>query len=412
MSSYKYLILGGGLTAGYAAREFVEQGLDPGQLLILSAEQSLPYERPPLSKGFLEGEQTVEEILINEPAFYDKNGIEVKLGTPVTQVNLDGKHLRANGEEFAYDKLLIATGSRPRTFDLPGSDRDNIFYLRRVGDARQIRQSAKEADKAVVIGGSFIGMEAASVLQSQGIDTTMVFPEERVWEAFFTPTMSAFFERYYRERGLNFLPQREINSFAGNGRGDGHGMQVITNKGESLAADLVVAGIGVQPNSDLFKGSGLEIEQGYVKVNRFLETSMPDVLAAGDVTRYRDVVYERPLHLEHWDNAVNQGQHAARVMMGEHEPYERVPYFFSDVFDLSYEFWGEPTGATKTLHHGQVKQGRFSVWWLDEEDRLLAAFVMNCPDEEREQAQKWIKSGEKVTANTLRKIDGLRPGGK
>jgi NADPH-dependent 2,4-dienoyl-CoA reductase/sulfur reductase-like enzyme len=397
MSSYKYVIVGGGLTAGYAAREFVEQGLDPGQLLILSAEQTLPYERPPLSKGFLEGEKTTEEILINDPAFYDENGIEVKLGTPVTQVNLGEKRLQADGGEFAYEKLLIATGSRPRTFDLPGSDRDNIFYLRQVGDARQIRQAAEEADKAVVIGGSFIGMEAASVLQSQGVGTTMVFPEEHVWEAFFTSTMAAFFERYYRERGVTILPQRKVDSFAGNGRGDGRATQVITSEGERLAADLVVAGIGVQPNSELFEGSGLEIEQGYIKVNRFLETNMPDVLAAGDVTRYRDVIYERPLHLEHWDNAMNQGQHAARVMMGEHEPYERVPYFFSDVFDLSYEFWGDASNAVKAVHHGQVEEGSFSVWWLAADGRLLAAFIMNCPEEEREVARKWIKSGEKLT---------------
>ncbi len=231
-----------------------------------------------------------------------------------------------------------------------------------------------------------------------------------MWESFFTPTMSAFFERYYRERGVTILAQREIDSFHGKRQGDDVVTVVNTSEDESLVADMIVAGIGVKPNSELFEGSGLESEQGYIKVNRFLETDAPGVLAAGDVTRYKDVVYERPLHLEHWDNAVNQGQHAARAMMGEREPYERVPYFFSDVFDLSYEFWGEPSGATKTVHHGHVEDGRFSVWWLGAEDRLLAAFVMNCPDEERELAQRWIKSGEKVPSTTFRQSDGLGPG--
>jgi 3-phenylpropionate/trans-cinnamate dioxygenase ferredoxin reductase subunit len=404
MQPYRYVILGGGLTAGYAAQRFAGEGINAGELLILSAEETLPYERPPLSKSFLAGEKTTDDILINDPTFYEENEIEVKLATPVTRVNLDEKRLYTNGESITYDKLLIATGARPNTFDLPGSDLDNIFYLRRVDDARQIRQAADEGSKAVAIGGSFIAMEATSVLQSQGIETTMIFPEERVWEEFFTPAMSAFFERYYRERGVTILHQREIESFDG----DGSIRHVVTSRGEMLATDMIVAGIGVQPNSSLFNGTDLQIEDDYVVVNRFLETNMPDVLAAGDVARYRDVVYGRPLQLEHWDNAVNQGRHAAGVMMGEYRPYERVPYFFSDVFDLSYEFWGDATGAAEAVHRGQVEDGCFSVWWLAEDGRLLAAFVMNRPEEERELAPKWIQSREKLAPARLQDDQELR----
>ncbi|MEZ4592848.1 MAG: FAD-dependent oxidoreductase [Chloroflexota bacterium] len=398
MLSYKNVILGGGLTAGYAAQTFAEMGIPAGDLCIVSAEGTLPYERPPLSKGFLAGEKSRADILINEPNFYRENGIEVLLDTAVSHVDFKKKRLYADDKAIVYEKLLIATGSRPHTFDLPGAELNNIFYLRQIGDARQIRQQAQQADTAVVIGGSFIGMEAASVLQSEGVEVTLIFPEKRVWEAFFTPEMSHFFENYYRERGVTILPEQEIASF----RGDGKVRYVVTQSGKNLPADMVVAGIGVQPNGDLFADTGLELANGAIIVNRFLQTNIPDVLAAGDVTRYRSVLYERPLHIEHWDNAVAQGQHAARVMLGELQPFEHVPYFFSDVFDLSYEFWGDVQGADEVVHRGSVADGEFSAWWLGEDDRLLAAFVMNRPEEERASAPHWIQAGTALTADWLR----------
>ncbi len=402
---YKYVILGGGLTAGYAAQEFIKQGIREGELCIVSAEETLPYERPPLSKSFLAGEKTTPDILINEPAFYTDRGIEVMLNTPVKNVNLDWKQLYAGDEVIAFEKLLIATGSRPRTFSLPGSNMSNIFYLRRIEDAREIREAAQTAKKAVIIGGGFIAMEATSVLQSQGVHTTMVFPEERVWQSFFTPIISTFFEDYYRDQGVTIMPRQEINSFVRE-RG---ALQVITKSGLNLPADMVVAGIGVTPNDELFKDSGLKLADDGLEVNRFLETNMPDVWAAGDITRYQDVVYKRPLHIEHWDNAVAQGQHAARVMLGQYQPFEHVPYFFSDIFDLSYEFWGDPTGATEIIYRGEVENGRFSAWWLSENAQLLAAFIMNRPEEEREMAPEWIKSGRKLSPRWLQEAEFLQP---
>lgn len=392
MTSYNYVIIGGGLAAGYAAQEFAEQGITPGQLCIFSAETTLPYERPPLSKDFLAGEESAEEILINPPAFYDNHGIEVKLDTPVKSINLEQKRLYADTLAISYDKLLIATGSQPRTFDLPGANLSNIYYLRQISDARSIRQAAQDAKNAVVIGGGFIGMETTAVLQSSGVKTTMVFPEERVWDAFFTPEMSDFFENYYRERGVTILPQQNIESFLGNG----HVTHVKLKSGRELPADLVVCGIGVTPNSSLFNAEKLQMKDGGILVNRFLETNYPDVFAAGDITYYRDIIYGRPKHVEHWDNAVQQGRHAARAMLGIRKPFEHVPYFFSDVFDLSYEFWGDTKDAVQTVFRGDVETGRFSTWWLGEEGRLQAAFVMNRPDEERENAPKWIKARAKL----------------
>jgi NADPH-dependent 2,4-dienoyl-CoA reductase/sulfur reductase-like enzyme len=164
---------------------------------------------------------------------------------------------------------------------------------------------------------------------------------------------------------------------------------------------MVVCGIGVVPNSDLFAGSPLKMKKGGIQVNRFLETNVPDVFAAGDITHYEDVIYDRLLHVEHWDNAVEQGRHAARGMMGIREPYEHVPYFFSDVFDLSYEFWGDTQGAVKTVNRGNMADGQFSVWWLAEDSRLLAAFVMDRPDNEREKAPEWIKAGKQLPPGWL-----------
>ena len=230
MNSYKYIIIGGGLTAGYAAQEFAELGISPGELCILSAEETLPYERPPLSKSFLAGEEEEEEILINDTEFYEKHGIEVKLDSAVKSVNLDQKRLYTDDDSYGYEKLLIATGSSPHTFDVPGADLDNIFYLRKISDSRRIRDKAKEAKTAVVIGGSFIGMESAAVLQKGGLDVTMIFPEERVWEAFFTPEMSRFFENYYRERGVTFLKEQGIESFEGQGKVS----HVVTKSGERI----------------------------------------------------------------------------------------------------------------------------------------------------------------------------------
>jgi NADPH-dependent 2,4-dienoyl-CoA reductase/sulfur reductase-like enzyme len=402
---YPYVILGGGLVAGYAAQEFVKQGVAPGKLCILSAEKTLPYERPPLSKAFLAGKKQKPDILINKPDFYEENGIEVRLETAVQKTNLRQQQLETADETIIFEKLLIATGARPQKLDLPGAELENIFYLRQVEDSERIRQMAKGAKTAVVLGASFIGMEVTAVLQSSGVPTTLIFPGERVWESFFTPRMSAFFEGYYRERGVIIQPQQEIVEFRG--RGPSHDpvaasyvpvavSHAMTKTGQLLPADMVVAGIGVVLNTELFTNEDLHLVKQAIPVNEFLETTIPNVYAAGDVTYYQNVVYGRNMHVEHWDNAVQQGQHAARVMLGQREPFVYVPYFFSDVFDLSYEFWGDTTNAAETVHRGDVANGRFSVWWLAEDGRVLAAFVMNRPEQERELAPALIQAAKQL----------------
>jgi NADPH-dependent 2,4-dienoyl-CoA reductase/sulfur reductase-like enzyme len=230
----------------------------------------------------------------------------------------------------------------------------------------------------------------------------MVVPDDRVWQRFFTPAMSAFFQHHYEERGVRFVQRARVTGLAG----DGAVSTVVTDAGRMLLADLVVAGIGVTPATDALVGAGLELSNGVV-VNEYLETSAPGVYAAGDVANYYDVRSGRRRRVEHWDNAVEQGRHAARALMGERAPFVHVPYFFSDVFDLSYECWGDPTGADEVAYRGNLESGSFSVWWLREE-RLVAAFVMNRPEEEREGAPRWVMEGRSASALFL--DDEPRPG--
>ncbi|MGD9890796.1 MAG: NAD(P)/FAD-dependent oxidoreductase, partial [Dehalococcoidia bacterium] len=215
MQIYKYVILGGGMVAGYAARELVEGGLRSGDLAIISADGALPYERPPLSKGFLAGKEEETSIFINDRAFYDAHGITVHLGTAIDAVDLGQQRLRRQaGEEIGYDKLLIATGANVRRLAVPGATLDGILYLRSLHDAKRILAQAEGARRAVVIGAGFIGMEVASVLAQRGIETTIVYPGERVWQRFFTPEISAFFQRYYEGRGVSLVAGERVVSFA------------------------------------------------------------------------------------------------------------------------------------------------------------------------------------------------------
>jgi NADPH-dependent 2,4-dienoyl-CoA reductase/sulfur reductase-like enzyme len=404
MVSSKYVILGGGMVAGYAAKESASRGLGSGELTIISAEDTLPYERPPLSKGFLSGKDTEDGILINTLEWYEKQGIDIKLRTTIDKIDLKKKRLYANcGEVFEFEALLIATGASARKLDCPGSDLPNVFYLRSLADSRKIREKAASFKQAVVIGGGFIGMEVASVLSQRNIDTSLIIREDRVWSRVFTRAMSEFFERYYLSRGVKLLKNESVASLQGGDRID-----VSLLSGRKISCDMVVAGVGAAPVTDLFAKSGLAIENG-IAVNEYLETNQPRISAAGDVANYVDKVFDKRRRVEHWDNAVSQGQHWASIVFRERRPFLHVPYFFSDIFDLSYELWGDSEGATQTIARGDLSSSSFSIWWL-KRDCLIAAFVMNRPDEERQFAPEWIKSKQILSADRLK--DHNRPIGE
>jgi NADPH-dependent 2,4-dienoyl-CoA reductase/sulfur reductase-like enzyme len=369
------------MVAGYAAKEAVEGGLKPAQLAIVSADQALPYERPPLSKSFLAGKDNEQSVLINQESFYRKHGIDIHLNLQVQSIDLSGKRLLGkSGQEFGFKKLIVATGARVRPLDAPGADRGNVLYLRSLSDSARLRDALKSAKKVAVVGASFIGMEVASQSAQQGRETTLVFPQDRVWKSFFTPEMSRFFEKYYQDRGVRLVPEAQVA-----GIGDG---SVSLSTGTKLDADLVLAGVGVTPVTDIAEAAGLKADNG-ILVNEFLETSAPDVYAAGDMARYQDVLSGKQRRLEHWDNAVKQGQYLARRLRGETEPFKNIPYFFSDIFDLSYEFWGSTEGAERTEYRGDINSSSFSAWWF-KGDHIVAAFAMNRPDAERDAASRLV----------------------
>jgi len=395
MSASEYLILGSGMVAGYAAKELVGHGLASGELRIISAEDALPYERPPLSKGFLAGKETEAGISINSAEWYREHGIDLHLTTRIDSVDLTKKRLHAaSGESFEFETLLIAAGCRARRLECPGNDLPGVFYLRSLDDSRKIRQRMGDSKQAVVIGGGFIGMEVASVLAQKEIETTLVVREDRVWKRVFTPQMSEFFERYYAARGVRLIKNEGVAEIQ-----KGRAMQVALSSGRKIECDMVVAGVGAVPVTELFGSSGLELENG-ITVNEYLETNIAGVFAAGDVANYPDKIFEKRRRVEHWDNAVAQVQHWAEVVRGARQPFLHVPYFFSDIFDLSYELWGDSEGATQIIARGDVTSSSFSVWWL-KRDRLVCAFVMNRPEDERQSAQDWIKSKESISPEGL-----------
>jgi NADPH-dependent 2,4-dienoyl-CoA reductase/sulfur reductase-like enzyme len=393
MDQFRSIILGGGMVAGYAAQEMAAGGLEKGQLGIISADNAIPYERPPLSKGFLAGDDTESSVFINNKTFYNEHGIDVRLETRVASLDVGARKLTLeNGGAIGYEQLLIATGAEVRTFNVPGAELAGIHYLRSLDDSRGIRDAKADAKQAVVIGAGFIGMEVAAVLASGGLDVTLAFPEERVWSRFFAPEMSEFFENYYEKRGVKLRSGAMVTEFEGeDGRVSG-----VYAEDDVIPADLVVAGIGVKPVTGFLDGSGINVDNG-VLVNEYLATNMEGVRAAGDVANYHDVVFDKRRRVEHWDNAVEQGKLAGRLLAGKEEPFIHVPYFFSDVFDLSYEFWGDTEATDRVEYRGNVSTGKFSAWWL-RNGIVRAAFVMDRPDEEREAAPTLIQEKRELPA--------------
>ena len=392
MESYRYLILGGGMVAGYAVQQMLEDGVSPGDIGIISADNAAPYERPPLSKGLLLGSEKEKDIFINPPEKYGSSGVGLHLECRVSAVDTGKRTITSDEGEFGYEKLLVATGALARKLSVPGGDLEGILYLRSLDDSRRIQEVIEPVKKAVVIGAGFIGMEVASAVAQKDTQTTMVFPEDRLWAAFLTPEISAWFARYYEEHGVTLAARERVNGFGG----DGRVASVRTESGTELEAEAVVAGIGVEPATSYLGGSGLTVDKG-VKVNEYLETGVDNVWSAGDVANYYDALFKKQRRIEHWDNAVEQGKHVAGSLQGKREPFVHVPYFFSDVFDLSYEYWGDSSEASEVVHRADWDEKSIAAFWLKDE-RMVAAFVMNRPDEERDLVQEWIREGTDLSS--------------
>jgi len=401
--SAEFLLIGGGLASATAAETLRKEGAD-GKIVIIAAEDSFPYHRPPLSKHFLLRKQKKERILVHKESYYRAQKIDVILGAKAIAVHPESKIVETdNSGEFQFRKLLIATGASPIKLSVPGADLPGIYYLRTISDAEALMEAMKGARRAVIVGGSFLGMELASTFTKKGIQVTIISMEGILYDKLCSPEVSEFFTEYYKANGVEVVLGEEIKGFKGKDRVE----SVITSNGRTFACDVVASGVGVTPDINFLHGSGVRVEDGIV-VNEYMETDKPDIYAAGDVANFLDPVFGRHRRIEHWDNAIKQGQIAARNMMGQRQTYRAVSYFFSDVFDLTFNFIGDPTGVKERVIRGSKEKKSFSVLYL-KDDILRAAFLLGRPVDEDKTVGSLIKNRVNLKRVKSKLPDGTFP---
>jgi NADPH-dependent 2,4-dienoyl-CoA reductase/sulfur reductase-like enzyme len=355
---YSHIILGGGLT-GAAAVEGIRQHDAKGPILLISAEPDLPYDRPPLTKQLWTGKKKVEQIFVQPQSFYTNNGVDLKLSTELTELNVTSHTVRDRaGNTYRYNKLLLATGGTPRRLAIPGGDLEGISYYRTLRDYQQMRAAAAPGKSAVVIGGGFIGSEIAASLNINQVAVTIIFPQQWLVSRVFPEPLGRSLTDYYRSKGVTVFAEDTSTSIQQNG--DAYLIQ--TRAGHQIRADIVIAGIGITPNIALAQAAGLKTGNGII-VDEFLQTSNPDVYAAGDVAFFPEAVLG-PRRIEHWDNAISQGKHAGRNMTGANEPFTELPYFFSDLFDFGYEAVGEVDSGLTTFADWQEPNKTGVIYYL------------------------------------------------
>ncbi|HEY2805904.1 MAG TPA: FAD/NAD(P)-binding oxidoreductase, partial [Gemmatimonadales bacterium] len=338
MADLQYVLVGGGLAAASAVEGIRE--IDPkGPITMLTSERELPYHRPPLSKTFLGGKDPVESLRVHDAAWYRDNKVRVRLGTSAKSVHIGRQSVALeNGERINYDRLLLATGSSARRLQVPGADATGILYLRTLADCYALRGMLKPGTKLVIVGGGFIGMEVGATARDLGVDVTVLEMGPVVYKGFASPEVSSFFQKLLDSHGVKVKVNKQVERFlAANGKLT----HVQTRDGEKIAADIALAGVGAEPNTAWLANSGFSIDKGGVIVNVRLETPGKNVWGAGDIARFPDPVTRQPRRLEHWDNAQAQGKHAGRNMAGANEPYTHQSAFFSDMFDLTINVFGD-----------------------------------------------------------------------
>jgi NADPH-dependent 2,4-dienoyl-CoA reductase/sulfur reductase-like enzyme len=382
MDRFELVIVGGGLAAARAIREYRAAG-GPGSIALLSREQSLPYHRPPLSKRYLRGEVEVDGTLVEPQEFYEENGVELLLGTEVTAVEPRERFVSTTDGRYGYEKLLIATGAQPRTLDVPGADLPGVFSLRSLEDSTAIREAAGQARDAVVIGSGFIGMEVAASLTELGLDVSLVSRDVELFGSLRSPEISDHLIALYRRRGVDVIRGDEVRAFHGGERLD----TVELRSGRKLAAGLAVVGVGVQPAVSFLAGSGISTDDGILVDARF-ETNAPGVFAVGDVARFFDPVFNRSRRIEHWSNASYQGAEAGKVLAGAGGGYDTVSTFFTESFEMPLKVFGDTSRHDERVARGSFGDGDALVFYL--ERGRLAGTLHTGQDDETENALKGL----------------------
>jgi NADPH-dependent 2,4-dienoyl-CoA reductase/sulfur reductase-like enzyme len=355
-----YVIAGGGLAAAKAAETLRDEGFD-GDIVIVGSEPERPYERPPLSKGYLLGSDSRDSVYVHPADWYAEHDVDLREGVTVTAIDRGTSTVAISGPagdgELSYDKLLLATGASPRRLDFPGSDREEVLYLRTLGDSDRLRSAFQPGARVVVAGAGWIGLETAAAARTAECAVTVLEPQHGALHDQLGPELGAIFAGLHQNHGVEFRFHEKAVEFR-------PGM-VITSGGAEIHADVLVVGIGAAPNDDLAARAGLDVSNG-VLTDEALRTSDPDIFAAGDVANSFNPLLGRRVRVEHWANALNGGPAAARSMLGQPVSYDRVPYYYSDQYELGMECAGLPTPGSydQVLYRGDPAALEFVAFWL------------------------------------------------
>jgi len=399
VKSTRYLLIGGGLASGQAAKQLRESDPD-GSITLVGEEPYVPYDRPPLSKEFLRGEKSREEVFFDPEQYFRDHGIDLVLGVAVQRLDLARKTaILANGETIAFEKALIATGGRPVRLKLPGGDLPGVHYLRTLDDSAAIAAEAGPGRRAVLIGAGFIGMEVAASLTQKGARATVIEALPHIWARFADATLAGFVQDYCAQRGVTFYTNETVTEI----RGQDRPSSVVTRSGKELPCDFVCIGVGIVPNVELAREAGLEVANGVI-VNESLQSSHPDVYAAGDVANYADPIFGKRRRVEHWGHAEYCGQLAGQNMAGAGNRYDLLTYVWSDIFDLHLEFAGDESEHDRVLVRGRFQDKSFTVLYL-KQNVLTAYFAINTGSKEFPALQRLIRGKKDLAGKEVQLQD-------
>jgi 3-phenylpropionate/trans-cinnamate dioxygenase ferredoxin reductase component len=393
-----YVIVGASLAGAKAAETLRAEGFD-GQVIMVGAETERPYERPPLSKGYLLGTDQKSVIYVHDENWYAEHEVDLRLGVTVTTLDPAARRLTTDdGGTLGYDRLLLATGASPRRLSVPGASLDGVLYLRTVADCERLKAALASGGRVAVAGAGWIGLEVTAAAREAGCEVTVIEPEPAALYRALGPELGGMFTELHREHGVVFRFGESVSEFRGSAAG-GVG-EVVTSSGEVVPADVAVVGIGAVPSTGLAADAGLAVGNG-VLVDASLRSSGPDIYAAGDVANSYHPLLGRQVRVEHWANALNGGPAAARSMLGQEVAYDPVPYFYSDQYDLGMECAGlpEPGAYDQVLYRGDRAGREFIAFWL-RDGAVVAGMNVNVWDVS-DDIQALIRSARKVDAGRL-----------
>jgi len=401
-----FVIVGGGLAGAKAAETLRAEGFS-GRVILIGDERDHPYERPPLSKGYLAGKEERDSVFVHDTAWYAGADVELHLGQPVTALNREARSVElGDGTVVHYDKLLLATGAEPRRLDIPGTDLAGVHHLRRLAHADRLRNVlaalGRDNGHLVIAGAGWIGLEVAAAARGYGAEVTVVEPEATPLLRVIGPELGQIFTDLHSDHGVRFHFGGRLTEIVGQ---DGMVLAVRTDDGEEHPAHDVLAAIGAAPRAALAEAAGLDIapreQGGGIAVDASLRTSDPHIFAAGDVANVAHPLLGGRLRVEHWANALNTGPAAARAMLGQDVAYDRVPYFFSDQYDLGLEYsgWAPPGSYDQVVIRGDAGKREFIAFWLKDR-KVLAGMNVNVWDV-TEPIQQLIKNGHPIDPDAL-----------